>query len=139
MRLNYLVWRMGNGAVTSDGGPDLHYNGATRLIVDEFDINARRILKSKLSDPDRFAAAHLALTDITRTQSGSSWHSGAGKFVFNRLNYSRDANNAIQFEFVENSHLNKWWFETVGEHIGMPVIDEDTNELIWPDSASIAR
>ncbi|MEL7498305.1 MAG: hypothetical protein AAFN77_11900 [Planctomycetota bacterium] len=105
--------------------------GPTKMIVDEYGLNARNILKSKLSDPQRFAAAHVALTDITNAKTGTTWHVGAGQFVYHRLHFSRNTNNALRFDLTENSHLVSWWFDDVGERVGIPLVDEETDELVW--------
>lgn len=139
IRLSYLAWTMSNTDVTSDGGSELRCGGPTKRIVEEFGLAARDILKTKLNDPERFAAAHVALADITNAKTGTTWHVGSGQFVYNRLNYSRNTNNALRFELTQNSHLATWWFDTVGEHVGIPLVDEESNELVWLNTTQNAR
>lgn len=140
MRLNYLVWNMSNEDVTSNEGYELLYTGATKLIVVEFGLNARSILKSKLDDPERFAAAHVALSEITGAKTGSMCPlNGAGRCIWSRLNYSKSKDNAVQFKLADNPGLAAWWFETVGVNVGSPLVDEQTLELYWPKSDANTR
>lgn len=131
---------MSNEDVTSNEGSDLLYTGATKLIVVGFGLNARSILKSKLDDPERFAAAHVALTEITGAKTGSMYPlNGPGRCIWNRLNYSRGIDNAVQFELADNPGLAAWWFETVGVNVGTPLVDEQTLELFWPKPVANTR
>ena len=133
LRLNYLAWTMNNDDVISDGGVDLVIKGPAKRIVEEYGLAGRAVLKSTLDDPQRFAAAHVALVELTGVKTGSTWHSGAGEFVFNKLTYHRDTNNGVAFKLDDNPELESWWVETVGQNTGMPFIDEDSDTVFWPD------
>ena len=129
LRLNYLSWQMQNSDLVLDGGGfQLETTGATRAIVEEFGLEARDVLKSKLTDPDRFASAHVALIEITGVNLGGSW-SGHEIRSYSQLNYRKS--NSLLFDLKDNSQLHDWWVETVGDNLGIPIVEEETNRLSW--------
>lgn len=137
LRLTYLIWRMDNTDLTNSGF-GFTIEGPTKQIIDNYGLRARRLLKTKIEDPQRFAAAHVALTEVTGVKTGGTWVLGDGGFTCNGLYYYVDKNR-LSFRLKHNDHLKEWWYETVGDNVGIPVVDEETFELCWPSAKEGAR
>ena len=135
LRLSYLCWAMSNDDITcfAEGKVRVKCEGPAKQIVDTYGLPARDALKSMLSDPDRFAAAHSALTEITGVKTGGSYCLGpppsSGRA--NELVYQIDSNRKLSFSLDENLHLSDWWITTVGNHTGIRLWDEGNEEQIW--------
>ena len=135
MRLSYLCWAMSNNDITSlaEGGVRVQCEGSARTIVDDYGLAARSALKSMLSDPDRFVAAHFALTEITGVKTGGTLTLGPppNTGTANKLVYHVDAARKLSFNLDDNHHLSEWWITTVGNHTGIQIWDEENEKMVW--------
>lgn len=130
MRLSYLCWRMSNEDITVRG-VDLHCNGFTATIVTEFGLNARTKLKTLLTDPGRFAAAHAALAETTGVKRGGTLGPAPGSYVANNLHYDISGKGVVSIHMLDNEHLEEWWIDYVGNHTGIQIWDEESERLVW--------
>lgn len=112
-------------------GIGIRCDGYTATIVQEFGLSARGKLKTLLVDPNRFAAAHAALAEVTNVKRGSTTGPAPGDFIANMLNYHRSADGSISINLSDNLHLHDWWVDYVGDHTGIEIIDEATERSVW--------
>ena len=126
---------MSNNDITrlAEGGVRVQCEGSARTIVDDYGLAARSALKSMLSDPDRFVAAHSALTEITGVKTGGTLTLGPAPNTgtANKLVYHVDAARKLSFNLGDNHHLSEWWITTVGNHTGIQIWDEENEKMVW--------
>ena len=84
--------------------------GATSLIA-LFGTNARETLIQQLDNPNKFAAAHVALTQL---ESPNSKHQMALNIDgpeqnCNRMKYSLNGKSNLQFDLSGQPPLKRWW------------------------------
>lgn len=129
-RLSYLCWRMSNDDI-SIYGVDIQCAGYAAIIAKEFGLDARSKLKSLLSDPDRFAAAHAVLAEITKVKQGGTLGPLPGKYIANKLQYTISENGVVSMQLRDNQHLKEWWIAYVGNHTGTQIWDEESERSVW--------
>lgn len=89
----------------------LKLTGASRILA-WFGKESRPIFLTLLESPDQFAAAHVALTELTERPS---WHSGriytcqSGQLEFNRMYCDHDGKDVIFPELKVQPPLKEWW------------------------------
>jgi hypothetical protein len=115
----------------SISGVDIQCDGYSASIAKEFGLKARTKLKTLLADPDRFAAAHGVLAEITKVKRGGTFGPLPGRYVANKLQYNISENGDVSILLSDNLHLQPWWSDYVGNHTGMQIWDEESDRLVW--------
>ena len=76
-----------------------------------FGDGCRDQLIGKLNNPQKFAAAHVALTELTVFSATSIPIEDSKSFQFVEMRYDLDPGNGLLFEFDPQLPLQKWWLD----------------------------
>ncbi len=111
IRLHLAVRQLSNADVDVDGtyfGLMLNVHGDAAKCLREFKTRVNRPLRAALGDPDKFAAAHILLTDTNEPKynlSASEW---------NHMRITLYADGRTDFHIEQMAALQKYWDKKLG-------------------------
>ena len=110
--LQVLAAFVSNDDVTIDiSTSNVELHGATNVLA-SFGKDARPYFLDMLESPDKFGAAHVALTELTESPS---WFSGkldmnnSDNYDYNRMSCRANGNEFEIDEFTSQPPLKEWW------------------------------
>lgn len=110
--LDCLALFMSNDdVVLNSNGDGIEITGAASIIA-WFGSPAREILVRQLDHPNRFAAAHFALTEMgPASDRPMRVRTDESEQCCNRMPYSLNASRELKFDFGCQPPLKRWWRE----------------------------
>ena len=114
-----------------------------------FGNGSRDQLIANLNQPQKFAAAHVALTELTEFTRTSIPIEDTKSFQFVEMRYDLAPGNRPLFEFDSQLPLQKWWLEFLDSYdirrnqtlrSGVLIFgDLRQCEVVWPSTNRSAR
>lgn len=97
-----------------------YLTGVSKQIVEDHRVTDPQDLLPLLSDPDRFAVAHLALHKLLRAEGKISATEWCGLAVHTR-------NNNAHFDSADMENIRRYWIKRVEEWEKQPIHNDEVN------------